>query len=132
MIKCIRRKIAWSSRVGGVADAPGEQFLELPRAFCDSSGVPNKGQKSSTTKWLEKRYQTIIVNRLPKGWIPDAVIIDGIFVINTAPLNTHHSMKEYSTYLIRRHIVPWLAKGATEVHLIFNNPNRQPMSPKAF
>ena len=71
--KCIWRKIAWSSRVGGVADAPGEQFFDLPRVLCDSSGVPNKGQKSYMTKWLEKKYQTIIVNRLPQGWLPNVI-----------------------------------------------------------
>ncbi len=46
--KCIRRTVAWSSRVGGIAHEPGEQFLELPRALCDSNGVPNKGQKRDT------------------------------------------------------------------------------------
>jgi len=47
--KCIRRKIAWSSRAGDVVQEPGEQFLELPRAICDSNGEPNKGQKSYST-----------------------------------------------------------------------------------
>ena len=40
-------------------------------------------------------------------------------------------MKDYCTFLIRRHTVPWFAKGATEVHLIFDNPNILAMSPKA-
>lgn len=72
------------------------------------------------------------MNRLPPDWKPDTVVIDGMFLINTAPLNTHHSMKDYCTFLIRRYIVPWFVKGATEVHLVFDNPNSQAMSPKAF
>ena len=111
---------------------PGEQFLELPRALCDSNGQPNKGQRSYSTKWLENRYQNMFINCLPPGWKPDSILIDGMFLINSAPLNTHHIMKDYCTFLIKRHIVHWFVKGATEVHLIFDNPNNQTMSPKAF
>ena len=132
MNKCIRRKIAWSSRGGDVVQEPGEQFLELLRAIGDLNVESNKDQKSYSTKWLENRYKNMIVNGLPTGWKPDAAIIDEMFLINSAPLSTHHTMKDYCTFLIRRCIVPWFTKGATEVHLIFDNPNIQAMSRKPF
>ena len=52
--RCMR--IAWNTRVGVVEKHSGCQFLELPRAISDPHGMPHKGQKSYSTKWLEKRY----------------------------------------------------------------------------
>ena len=44
----------------------GEQYLELPCAICTPSGAPHKGQKSFTTKFLEKRYSNVVVSMFPK------------------------------------------------------------------
>ena len=108
----------------------GEQYIELPRAICTPDGVPHKGQKSYTTTYLEKRYSNI-VNKFPGGWVPDSVILEGMFLINTTPLASHSAMKEYVMFLFKRFIHPHLSAGAKEVHVIFDNPGRQPCSPKA-
>ncbi len=97
--KCMRRRMAYNARVGATENLTGEQYLELPRAICDPNGTPHKGQKSYTTKWLEKR---IILNNMPSGWKPNTVVLEGMFLINVTPLGTHSTMKEYADFLIRR------------------------------
>ena len=132
MNRCVRRKIAWQIRTGEVQDCKGEQYLELPRAICDPHGNPHKGQKSYTTKWLERRYKDITISKLVAGWVANAVVLEGMFLINTTPLGTHTSMLDYATFLLRRFVMPHLASGTQEVHIVFDNPGRQPHSPKAF
>ena len=66
-------------------------YIELPRAICNPSGIPNKGQKSYATKWLENRYKDLVANHLPVRWIPESVILEGMFMINVSPLRSHHT-----------------------------------------
>ena len=56
----------------------GQQYLELPRAICDPNGNPHKGQKSYTTKWLEKRYTGVVCRSLPEAWVAEVVVLEGI------------------------------------------------------
>ena len=106
------------------------QYPEIPREICDPHGTPHKGQKSYTTKWLEKRYMGVVSNQLPGSWTPEVVVIDGMFMINTSPLSTHTNMKEYSTFLLRRFVLCYLIHRVHSVHIVFDNPGRQPSSPK--
>lgn len=41
-------------------------------------------------------------------------------------------MNEYCSFLFRRFVLPQFMKGSQQVHVLFDNPNRQPMSPKVF
>lgn len=82
--------------------------------------------------WLEKRYKGLVVNNLPVGWIPESVFLEGMFMINVSPLACHHTLKEYTQFLVRRYVLPHFVKGAKEVHIVFDNPGRQLLSPKAF
>ena len=67
-----------------------EQYLELPRALADESGIPNKGQKSNSTAFYNNRYgEQVIMSQFPLQWIPDAVILEGMFMINATPLRIH-------------------------------------------
>ena len=132
MNRCMRRKLAWNAKVGVVTHPSGKQYIELPRAICNPSGIPNKGQKSYATKWLENRYKDLVANHLPVGWIPESVILEGMFMINVSPLGSHHTMKEYTQFLLRRYALPHFVKSAKEVHIIFDNPDRQLLSPKSF
>ena len=129
MNKCLRRSLAWNAKVTPCDQQCGGQYLELPRAISDSHGNPHKGQKSYTTKWLSKRYKDSITNALPLNWTPDIVILEGMFLINTTPLCTHRCMKDYCTFLLRRFILSHLSSGSSEVHVVFDNPGRQPHSP---
>ena len=79
------------------------------------------------TKSLEKRYKDLICNQLPVGWVPDTVVVEGMFMINTSPLSTHSTMKEYAEFLLRRIVMSHFGKGSTEV---FDNLGRLPESPK--
>ena len=54
--KCIRCKIAYANQTGTSVDTVAEQYIELPRALCDTNGVLNKGQKNVATKFYEARY----------------------------------------------------------------------------
>ena len=127
----MRMKLAWNAKLGVVTHPSGEQYIELPRAICNRSGIPNKGQKSYTTKWLENRYKNLVVNQLPMGWIPDSVVHVGN-AINVSPLGSHNTLKEYTQFLLRRYALPHFVKGVKEVHIVFDNPGRQILSPKSF
>ena len=128
--RCIHRQLAWNAQG---QSSKWEQYLELPRAICTPNGEPHKGQKSYTTKFLEKRYQAraVIVSMFPGGWIPDTVVLEGMFLINTTPLATHATMKDYVLFILRRFAFPHFVKGATQVHILFDDPGRQPHTPKA-
>ena len=58
--------------------------------ICDEIGNPQKGTKAHWTDKLGKRYSLfnppVLLSTLPSGWVPEAVIIDGMFLIQCAPL----------------------------------------------
>ena len=116
--RCIRRAFAWNARVEVDQQKIGQQYLELPRAICDPIGNPNKRQKSYTTKWLEKRYTSIVSNMLPNMWVAHVVVLEGMFIINTSPLSTHKNMCEYARFLLRRFVTPHFSNGSMEIHIV--------------
>ena len=134
--KCMRRTLAWNAKADKdhLQLGLGGQYIELPRAISDRNGIPHKGQKSYTTKWITKRYieANVITSELPDGWIADTVVLEGMFIINTSPLVSFSSMKEYSSFLIRRYVLPYFKAGTPTVHIVFDNPGRLPATPKAF
>ena len=112
-----------------------EQCIELPRAIATSDGQLNKGTKANTTTVYEKRYQCtppIITTSYPLGWVPSTVVMEGMFLINILPWSAHSSMGEYADFLLKQHILPHFRNGAQEVHLLFDDPDCQIMSPKFF
>ena len=130
----MKKKIQFSRKTGKPVDTLEEQLIELPLALCDHEGTPLKGQKSNTTKYLETRYKhsqpPVFLTELP--WKPEAVIIEGMFIINTTPLNSHKTLADYCKFLIQRFISPQFHKGCTEVHIIFDNPGQLNHTPKYF
>ncbi len=66
-----------------------EQCIELPRAISTSDGEPNTGTKAVATTVHEKRYEdatpSVFSTGFPTGWIPSTVIMERMFLINTAP-----------------------------------------------
>ena len=103
-----------------------------PKALMDSEGLPYKGTKSTTTTYLERRYTnpTVISSDLPPRWIPHAVILEGMFMIQVSPLPIMSSMEEYVKLLISRFVRPHFTAGAIEVHVVFDAPGTQKESPK--
>ena len=90
---CIRKKLRWSKQIGKAVERPGEQFIELPLAISDHEGNPIKGQKSYTTRAYNTRYKNkiapITTLEFPAGWKAECSIIEGMFMINSAPLGSH-------------------------------------------
>ena len=113
-----------------------EQCLELPRAIATSDGTPMKGSKSNTTNVLQKRYEkaanAIFSTSLKPSWVPHAVIMEGMFLINITPWSAHQNMGDYADFLIRQHIYSHFRNGSTEVHLLFDDPECVQQSPKYF
>ena len=109
------------------------QCIELPRAIATIEGKPVNGAKSNTTKWYEKRYHkvtpSIITTTLP--WKPDSVITERMFLINITPWSAHRTMGDYAQFLMKKHILLQY-KTATEVHVLFDDPDSQQLSPKYF
>ena len=130
--RCIRRELAWSAQTHNSAQkSRGEQYLELPRALCTHDAIPHKGQKSFATKYVEARYKDLMMCSYPAQWVPDIVILEGMFLINTSPLITHSSMKDYARFLIKRFTISHFIKGVIQVHILFDNPGCIPNTPKA-
>ena len=111
-----------------------EQYIELPRALCDVESAPIRGQKSTVTKFYEKRYQNtnLITHCFGSLWTAEVVIMEGMFIINTKPLNCHKTMEEYGHFLIRRFIRLHFHRGSSEVHMLFDNPGQIEDNPKRF
>ena len=135
-IECWKKRVAFSTTTGAQLQAGYEQVIELPRAIAMSNGTPIKGTKSSTTNCLEKRYQQctpkVITSSLQPGWVPNSVIMEGMFLINIKPWIAHNNLGEYANFLLKQHIHPHYRNGSSEVHLIFDDPERNGLSPKFF
>lgn len=58
-------------------------------------------------------------------------IIEGMFVIHTAPLGSHSALGDYASLLIHRFILTRLSNGGQEVHVIFDSPVKQ-LTPKLY
>jgi hypothetical protein len=134
-IECWKKRVAFSNTTGRHMQGY-EQYIALPRAISTSEGTPTKGSKSNTTSSLEKRYQhstpSVILTSLPSGWIPESVLMEGMFLINIKPWIAHKKLGDYANFLLKQHIHPYFRGGSTEVHVVFDDPERQGLSPKAF
>ena len=107
-------------------------FIARPCALSDSNGLPHKGNKSKATDFFETRYKRfdVIVSAFPSGWIPDSVILEGMFLIQTAPAPGVSTFRQYTDILLNRFIHPHIRAGATEVHVLFDDPDNSIQSPK--
>ena len=121
MTKCLRQRLAWCNRTGQSYDSTTEQYSIHPRAICDETGGPQKGVKSKWAEKLRTRYQSadppVILDCLPSGWVPEAVVIDGMFLIQCAPLRHTSTISRYAELLFNRFILHHFSAGAVEVHL---------------
>ena len=135
-IECWKKRVAYATSTGAQIDTAYEQCIELPRAIATPEGHPIKGAKANATKVLEKRYENattqVIRTALPAGWVPEATIVEGMFLINITPWSAHHNIGEYADFVLRQHILPHFRNGSNEVHLLFDDPECQVQSPKYF
>ena len=73
----------------------------------------------------------VVNDTLPQNWVPHAVIIDGMFLLYAPPPPGTTTVLEFSRILSERYIAPYFEAGALEVHLLFDDPDRHSVSPKA-
>ena len=109
---------------------PGEQFIELLLASSDHEGNPIKGQKTRARNTRYKNNAPITLE-FPAGWKVECSIVEGMFMINSAPLGSHCKFGEYN-FLIKCYIIPHFSRGTKEVHVIFNNPGSMDNIPNYF
>ena len=135
-IECWKKRAAYATSTGSQMHVNYEQCLELPRAIATSDGAPMKGSKSNTTNVLQKRYEkaenAIFSTSLKPSWVPHAVVMEGMFLINITPWSAHQNMGDYANFLISQHIYSHFRNGSTEVHLLFDDPECVHLSPKYF
>ena len=134
VIKCLRRRLAWCNQSNVKYDASEEQYSILPRAIADEDGNPHKASKSNWTDKLHSRYRSteppVFTNMIP--WLPQSVIIDAMFLINTKPLRRTTTILDYSKFLFNQFVLEHFKAGTKEVHLIFDNPTNHRFNPKQF
>lgn len=64
-----------------------------------------------------------VLDTLDEGWVPDLVILEGMFLINSASIRTHHvTFQDYLAYIAKRWVVPHLRRGTRAVHVVFDDP----------
>ena len=127
----MRKKINHSKRTGKPIQQTSEQLITYPLAIC-KDGKPNKGTKSYTTQSLEARYKQTNVFTAHNPIKPECCLLEGMFIINTAPLGIHRTLSEYANFLMKRFIVTQFKQGCKEVHVIFDSPGRLANTPKFF
>ena len=116
---CLRKRLKAATQ-GQLKQLLGsEQYIELPRALCDSDGMPNTGIKYTARDYLETRYQQLCSSQLPSDWIVECVIIDGMFLIHTPPKD-RSTMRQYAVMLIQRFIYHYIQRGTQQLHIIFD------------
>ena len=134
--QCLRQRLAWCNRTGSTYNTSMEQYSPHPRAICDENGLPLKGSKSVWKDKLKKRYSEpqVVFEVLPRGWIPQAVVFDGMFLINCKPLRSIGTLKEYGKFLFNNFLLQHYRVNVEEIHLLFDEPSPagQNFNPKLF
>ena len=133
----LKRQISFISKKGTDSSALNNlygQISPLPSALVDTKdrNLPYKGSKSTSTTYLEKRYEDVpvVTSYFPANWVPQVVILEGMFLIRTSPLTSMVSTKEYAQLLLTQSVRPHLKAGVTWVHVVFDNPGSFPATPK--
>lgn len=129
--KYLRRRLDWCNRTGQKFDEAEEQYSLFPRALVDPDGNPHKGTKSNWTDKLKARYNGPNSPFLPlPPWVPQVAIVDAMFPLNITPLNQHKTISDYANLLFKISIAPHFNRGTSEVHLVFDHPERLSFNPK--
>ncbi|CAG2184537.1 unnamed protein product [Mytilus edulis] len=130
VISCLRKQIAFS-KLSSEPVSDLDQFLALPRAICDAEGIPMKGQKSLSLHHFRSRYPDAFLSALPTEAGLTAVILEGMFMINSNPAPQHKNFGDYAKFIFDRWIVrSYKQFSASEIHVVFDHPNRHGCSPK--
>lgn len=136
VIKCLQRRLAWCNHTGNSFNSEEEQYSIYPRALASESGIPHKGSKAKWTDKLQTRYcnsiPSVFCNALRSEWVPQVVVIDAMFIINTKPLRNTKKVSDYAKLLYTRFVKEHFTFGVVEVHIIFDRQNTEYFNPKIF
>lgn len=110
---CTKQAIAWAQQHSTSADCIGMQFVEQPRALVDVNNKPTKGQKSYTKNQLSTRYSSILCKRVPENWVPEMVVLDGMFNIHVKPFGGNGTYQDHVKMLLRRFVQPHFKQEVT-------------------
>ena len=128
----LKRQLTWLTKHGISGTSHEMLYGQIsPRGLVYDNGLPFKSSKSSTTTFLQKRYNSTmpIMDTLPQC-IPQSVILEGMFMIQTPAIATMSTMQDYVKLLLNRYVKPHLIAGAIEVHVVFDHPGGLPETPK--
>ncbi|XP_072051451.1 uncharacterized protein [Amphiura filiformis] len=131
-ISCLRRQLALSD-----SSQEFQQLICMPRAICDANGFPVKHTKALISKAYLDNYPEAFSSTLDveshhaSGSMDLAYIIDGMFTIQTTPLDVHKTFHDYIFCLFRRWVLlPFSLFQASQIHIVFDHPHRHGVSPK--
>ncbi|CAG2223988.1 unnamed protein product [Mytilus edulis] len=89
--------------------------------ICTADELPIKGEKSGVVK-----NSLSFTNSNTTG-----IILEGMFIINSRPLGYHVSFLQYASFLFDRWVLNFYARyNASEIHVLFDDPERNGPSPK--
>ncbi|XP_071949801.1 uncharacterized protein [Antedon mediterranea] len=129
-LECLRHQVAWSKSHGQVI-TDFHQVLSLPRALCTADGMPYKANKAVCSSFFKSRYPGAFSDSYKPSLESTAYIAEGMFLINTTPLPSHETFKDYMNFLFRQWVLrPFYDYRAKEVHVVFDHPCRHGPSPK--
>ncbi|XP_071951903.1 uncharacterized protein [Antedon mediterranea] len=129
-ISCLRKQVAWSkSQNQAVSDF--HQVLSLPRALCSADGIPYKASKAVSSTFFNSRYPNAFTDIYTPTKEATAYKAEGMFLINTTPLQSHETFRDYMSFLFRQWVLrPFREYHASEVHVVFDHPSKHGLSPK--
>ena len=84
---CMKKQLVMLASGKKLPQDCGSNFIPRPCALVSAEGLPTKGNKSKATDFFETCYKQVgvIVSAFPNSWTPDSVILEGMFMIQTAP-----------------------------------------------
>ncbi|CAG2187243.1 unnamed protein product [Mytilus edulis] len=131
VIHCLRKQLAYSKTL----EKPVEelhQLNKLPRAICTADELPIKGEKSGVVNLFKSLYSSSYTDSLSfTNSNTTGIILEGMFIINSRPLGYHVSFLQYASFLFDRWVLNFYARyNASEIHVLFDDPERNCPSPK--
>ena len=126
----LRGKMSWIKDCIAT-DVDVEQMISLPRAIATFGGNLNRGTKSVSKDFFQKKYQDVFF-KSPLNMIPvQPAIIDAMFLLYTSPGLTHVTFFDYFSFLFRHSILSFYSNQVKEVHVIFDSQDTI-VTPKSF
>ena len=129
--KMFRIQIDWCAKNNLVMDDM-KQYLNnpLPRAISTIDGLPYKSDKCKMLQIYKSRYPDSFESNFDLTLF-DTVVLDGMFMIHSAPLRSFKTFSEYIFYLFTRHVSIYFEQDLKYVHVVFDDQNECQISPKS-